>query len=325
MSQFRLVRTAALAAALSLGLAACGSADETDSAAAGETRTITDTFLGDVEDVPVKPERVVVLWRTGAEVADLGVTPVGQLEGELAAEELEPEVFSRVEDVPTVGTFEGVDVEKVIALEPDLIVGMDHGGLEIDYEPLQEVAPTVIFTIAEPTDVWANYPKVADVLGLSTDFDTRNTELDAQLAKLAEDHAETLEGLGEVTSIGSEYDGSSIWVDTSKSLTYDRLTKAGFSYIPVYTKDPERYAEELTRENIASLADQSALFYDVNYDGSTLSGVDTVLEEPSFKRLPAVKGGRAFPLTSGTIYTFAAAKKQVDDLRAALETLEKAR
>ncbi|MFO6454260.1 MULTISPECIES: ABC transporter substrate-binding protein [unclassified Aeromicrobium] len=326
MSQFRLVRTVALAAALSLGLAACGSTDDTDPAAAGgETRTITDTFLGDVEDVPVKPERVVVLWRTGSEVADLGVTPVGQLDGELLEEELGTEAFAKVDDVPTVGTFEGVDVEKVIALKPDLIVGMDHGGLEIDYEPLQEVAPTVIFKIAEPTDVWANYPKVADVLGLSTDFEERNDELDAQLAKVAEDHADTLADLGQVTSVGSEYDGSSIWVDTSKSLTYERLDKAGFTYNPTYTNDPERYAEELTRENLASLADQSALFYDVNYDGSTLSGVDTILEEASFKRLPAVKDGHAFPLTSGTIYTFDAAQKQVDDLRAALETLEKAR
>ncbi|WP_313407984.1 ABC transporter substrate-binding protein [Aeromicrobium sp.] len=318
----RLVRTVALVATVSWGVTACGGGSAADSADSdGQTRTITDTFLGDVEDVPVDPERVVVLWRTGAEVVDLGITPVGQLDGELLAEELEPEVFEKVKDVPTVGSFEGVDVEKVIALEPDLILGMDHGGLEIDYEPLQEVAPTVIFTIAEPTDVWANYPKVADALGLTTDFDERNSALDADLAKLAQDHADTIKGLGQVTSVGSEYDGSVIYVDTSKSLTYDRMTKAGLTYNPTYTKDPERYVEELTRENIASLANQSALFYDVNYDGSVMSGVDTILDEPSFKRLSAAKEGRVFPLTAGTIYTFAAAQKQASDLRAALDTI----
>lgn len=318
----RLVRTVALLAMVSLGVTACGGGSAADSAGSdGRTRTITDTHLGDVEDVPVDPERVVVLWRTGAEVVDLGVTPVGQLDGELLAEELEPEVFEKVKDVPTVGSFEGVDVEKVIALEPDLILGMDHGGLEIDYEPLQEVAPTVIFTIAEPTDVWANYPKVADALGLTTDFDERNSALDADLATLAQDHADTLAELGQVTSVGTEFDGSVIYVDTSKSLTYDRLTKAGFAYNPAYTDDPERYAAELTRENIASLSDQEVLFYDVNYDGTTMSGVDTVLDEPSFKRLPAVRNDRVFPLTAGTIYTFAAAQKQVADLRAALDQI----
>src|SRR5690606_12223701 len=103
----------------------------TDGAAGAGTRTITDTFLGEVHGVPTDPQRVGGLWRAGSIVADLGVVPVGQLDGELIAEELEPEVFQRVEQVPVVGTYEGVDIEKVIAVDPDLIIGMDHGNLSI--------------------------------------------------------------------------------------------------------------------------------------------------------------------------------------------------
>jgi len=323
MRSSRLVRLAALVAAMSLGTAACGSSDGDDSGdSKNETRTITDTFLGDVTDVPVHPKRVVVLWRTGSEVVDLGVKPVGQLDGEILAEELGDEVYEKYKDVPVVGTFEGVDVEKVIELEPDLIIGMDHGGLSIDYEELKPVAPTVIFKIAEPTDVWANYPKVADVLGLTTDFDKRNTELDAELTKVADEYADVLKARGEVTSVGAEYDGSVIYIDTSKSLTYDRLNKAGFTYNPDYTDDPDRYVEELTMENVADLADQDIVFYDVNIDGSPAEGVDSILNLESFKRLPAVKEGRLFPLTAGTFYTFDAAHKQIADIRAALDTLK---
>ncbi|HWV27697.1 MAG TPA: ABC transporter substrate-binding protein [Aeromicrobium sp.] len=318
-----LARFAAVVAAVSLGAAACGSSEERDAPESNQTRTITDTYLGDVDNVPVNPERVVVLWRTGAEVVDLGVTPVGQLDGEISAEELGEDTMAEVGDVPVVGTYEGVDIEKVIALEPDLIVGMDHGGLSIDYEPLQDVAATVIFEIAEPTDVWANYPKVADVLGLTTDFDKRNAELTEELKQVATEYADVLDGLGEVTSVGAEYDGSKIYIDTSKSLTFQRLELAGFTYNPTYTDNPARYVEELTTENVASLADQDVLFYDVDIDHEPATGVGEILELASFKRLPAVQNGRLFPLTAGTFYTFDAAHQQIADIRAALDELRK--
>ena len=92
--------------------------------------------------------------------------------------------------MPTVGTTEGVDVEKVIALEarPD----HRHGqrGLTIDYKELQEVAPTVILKIAEPTDVWDNYPKVADLVGKTTDFEERDKQLSDTLAAVADEHGD---------------------------------------------------------------------------------------------------------------------------------------
>jgi|GEM_PF-6565795 len=320
MRSSRLARLAALVVAVSLGTAACGSSAGDDSGdSKSETRTIKDTFNGDVEGVPVHPKRVVVLWRAGGEVADLGVVPVGQLEGELLPDELSAKTYAKVKDVPTVGTFDGVDVEKVIELEPDLIIGMDHGGISIDYESLQEVAPTVIFKIAEPTDVWANYPKVADALGLTTDFEKRDAQFNESLAQIAKDHADTVKDLT-VTSIGA--DGGSFWVDTSKSLTYQRLTTAGFTYNPTYTKNPERYVEEITAENIASLADQDAIFYDTGLDGKPSPGVQDILDLESFKRLPAVKNGRLFPLTAGTIYTYDAVNQQVADIEAALKKIE---
>jgi iron complex transport system substrate-binding protein len=313
------VLTATLAGGLLLGLNACGGSDEsTDDTGGGQadTRTITDTMLGDVTDVPAHPERVVALWRTGGMLAELGVVPVGALDSEFLAEELGAEAYAPVADVPVVGTTDGVDIESVIALEPDLIIGMDNGGLTIDYDELSEVAPTVILDIAEPTDVWDNYPRVADLVGRQTDFDERNDQLTADLEAIAEEHGDVV-GAASATSFGA-VEGT-IFVDTSKSLAYRRLELAGFGYNPVYTDDPERYVTELAMENLPDLADQDILFYDADIDGSPTEGTDAVLAAESFTRLPAAVAGHVYPLTSGTIYTFAAAQLQVADLQAAAE------
>lgn len=322
------IRRSATAAAttcvLVLAAAACANPDNDESAGSGdgdgsaatETRSIEDTFTGTVEDVPVEPQRVVALWRTGSILADLGVKPVGALEGEFLDTELDPETYSEYADIETVGTFEGVDPDDVIALEPDLIVGMDNGGLGIDYEELGEIAPTVILKIAEPTDVWANYPEVADVVGASTTYEEQQADLDDALADVAAEHGAEM-GQTEATSIGASE--GTLWVDTSKSLAYERIDAAGFGYNPDYTDDPERYLAELSMENLADLSDQDLIFYEVSIDGTPLPDTQKVLDSASFTRLPAARAGHVYPLTSGIIYTFAGAQQQVDDLRAAAE------
>lgn len=312
---------AALAAGVALTLAACGSDDQPAGGGAdppAATRTVTDTFSGQQVQIPAEPRRVVALWRTGAVLVDIGVTPVGQLDGEILPEELGAEAVAEVGQVPTVGTFEGVDVEKVIALEPDLIVGMDNGGLKIDYASLREVAPTVILKIAEPTDVWDNYPEVADLVGRSSDFATRDAQLTARLGKIKQAYGSAVGSLA-VTAL-STYEAA-IFVDTAKSLTYRRVTAAGFGYNKTYSTNPERYVAELAAENVPSLDGQDAVFYEVDITGKPTPSTSKLIGSASFQRLAAVRAGRLFPLTSGVVYTFAAAEKQAADLEAAAKKL----
>lgn len=313
------VLSAVCTLALVAGLTSCSAAPPTPSASAPESaesaRSIMDTYTGTVEGVPVDPQRIVALWRVGSELGDLGIVPVGQLEGEMTESELGPEVFASVAEVPVIGTYSDVDIERLAALEPDLIVGMDHGGLSLDYDEISTVAPTVILPIAEPTDVWDNYPRLADVVGVATTYAERQAALDADLAALSRD-VSTAAADAKVTALGSSE--GTLWVSTSKSLTHRRITAAGFDYNDAYEGDPERYVEELSEENIADLADQDIIFYTVEIDGTPTSDTQRLLDMPSFQELPAVRAGHAYPLTSGVIYTFAAADRQVADLRAAL-------
>lgn len=315
---------AALAVTAALVMSACGSLAPAPAGSpepsAAATQTIKDTFLGDVE-APSNSQRVLALWRTGNELADLGVVPVGALEDELTQQELSPAQREANKDVPTVGTYEGVDLEKVIALKPDVITGMDNARLGIDYKALQEIAPVLILKIAEPTDVWKNYPKVVEVVGKSTDFDARSAKLGEALDSVKASHGANIAD-AKTTLIGA--DESSLWVDTSKSLAYEPLTKAGFSYNDAYTKDPARYATELTKENLSSLADQDIIFYDQEADGSISAPVQALLDEPAFKRLPAVEAGNLFPFRGATVYTFDTAERQVEDLAKAAENYKKA-
>ncbi|GAA3398323.1 ABC transporter substrate-binding protein [Cryptosporangium minutisporangium] len=318
MRNTRLSTLAAVGTALALALTGCGGDDSADTdgePSAATTRTVEDTFTGTVTGVPTKPKRIVALWRTGSELADIGVVPVGALQDEFLEDELGPEVYATVSEVPTVGNFEGVDIEKVIAVKPDLILGMDNGGLTIDYKELSQVAPTVILKIAEPTDVWANYERIADLAGVSADFSEQKSRLDAALTKVADRYGSKI-GSRKVTALGS-FDGAAISVDTSKSLTYQRIDAAGFGYNPKYTANPERYVADLAFENIPDLADQDIIFYDTDLSGKPLNSVQKVLDEPAFERLPAAQKGHVYPLTSGTIYTFEASLAQARDLEAA--------
>jgi iron complex transport system substrate-binding protein len=311
---------AAMAMVAMTALSACGGSSDTDgSGASGETRTVTGTFLGDVKDVPKQPKRVVALWRTGAIMAELGVKPVAQLGGEILQEELAPEIYAEMKDVPAVGTTDGVDVEKIIKAKPDLIVGMDHGKLSIDYKELQDIAPTVIFKIAEPPDVWTNYPKVADVLGKTTDYTQRNAALDKQLAAIKSAHGDKI---GKVKAVSFGVSGGKTWVDTSKALSYKRLTAAGFGYLDTYTANPARYVVELPSEKIPDLSGADVIFYHADLSGRPEKGIEKILEMPSFKRLPAVKAGNAFPLIAGTLFTFDAADNAVADMTKAAESLK---
>jgi len=138
------------AASLLLLPAGCGSGGEGgEETASGETRTVRHA-LGETE-VPVSPERVVGL--STAELADtllaLGVEPVGMTTyGDNPADDPEawPDAIREraIEaDIASVGVNAQPDLEKVAALEPDLILGLsfDRG----IYDRLSEIAPTVLF------------------------------------------------------------------------------------------------------------------------------------------------------------------------------------
>lgn len=157
------LRRAAVAAALVLAtplLAACGGSDSAeDDSAATETETESSAFPATIEhkfgetEVTAAPERVVVVGLVEQDaLLALGIVPVattkwfGEAPGFIfpwAEDELGDGEVPEVLDATN-----GIPVEEVAALAPDLIIGIYSGMTDKEYELLSKIAPT----IAQPAE-----------------------------------------------------------------------------------------------------------------------------------------------------------------------------
>lgn len=190
----------AAAGAVALTLAACGGGDASDDAsgsagAGGDAAdgaypvTITSA-LGDAT-IEEKPERVVALGWGAADIAlSLGTVPVGIETDAWAgdADGYQPWFRAAVEeqgaDLPeTITMYPELDVEAVIALEPDLILATQSGIDQATFDQLSDFAPVVAY----PGDPWA-------------------TSVDDQISIAAQALGEPDKGQELIDGIQAEYD-----------------------------------------------------------------------------------------------------------------------
>jgi iron complex transport system substrate-binding protein len=128
-----------------LALSGCTGNQQQRERAAGETVTITHS-LGTVE-IPVNPERVVVLDYSALENLDyMGIKPVGVPKSGLPSHLNKYKEDASIADV---GTVVEVNLEKVNELQPDLII--IGGRLAESYNDLSTIAP-VIYPIVTGSD-----------------------------------------------------------------------------------------------------------------------------------------------------------------------------
>lgn len=123
-----------------------------DSASDDETRVI-ETVKGEVE-VPANPKRIV----TDLYLADflaLGVKPVGANEWSLR----NPFIEDQIEGIEDIGA--PISVEKVLQLQPDLIVVQS----DENYEKLNQIAPTIVIPYASEGDFYGELRKIAEIIG----------------------------------------------------------------------------------------------------------------------------------------------------------------
>lgn len=124
---------------LVLVLSACGSGDTTEKSSdekkEDSPETITYQSENGAVEVPANPERVIVLSSFAGNVMALDVNMVGVD----AWSKMNPR-FEKLQDVEEV-TDE--NLEKIIELNPDLIIGLSNIK---NVDKLEEIAPTVTFT-----------------------------------------------------------------------------------------------------------------------------------------------------------------------------------
>ena len=273
-----------------------------------QTRTV-ETVMGPVE-VPLEPQRVVTLDIGELDAAlVLGVKPVGSVT--TFADGLFPEYLGdQTEGIEVVGTIGEPSLEKIAALDPDLILSNKIRN-ESTYAQLSAIAPTVF---AEELGAgWQDsFDLYAEALG--------KAEAGAQIVTDYHARLEALQG-----GIGERANTLSISVIRFLSGDSARVYQTG-SYIgrilqdarlqrPAAQQRTDEVWTELNKELLGD-ADGSVIFYGVygQDDETPLADFESDL---LWDTLSAVQNGQVYRVPDEYWYValgYGAANKVIDDL-----------
>jgi iron complex transport system substrate-binding protein len=148
----RTARLAALLAAAAVAAAGCGTgaAPEQNDADADWAAVTIEHAYGSTE-ITQRPERIVTVgWSDEATLLELGIVPVGMTASVYAGDDegylpWDVEKLEEMGEEPPelINTDDGIPAEQVANLAPDLILGVQSGMEEGEYDQLSEIAPTV--------------------------------------------------------------------------------------------------------------------------------------------------------------------------------------
>lgn len=251
----RVGRLVAGAVVGALALSACSSGTEETADQTASSRVV-EHARGSTE-VPGNPQRVVVLEPVQLDTSiALGVVPVGAA---VLSESAGVPAYlgDEASTVELAGTVAAPNLEKIAALDPDLIIGTQtrHGEM---YEQFAAIAPTIF--MASQSDPWQdNVRFVADALGRSDDAQAlldnytdrcdevateHNTE--GKTAQLIRPRDEQLTLYGPVSFAGSalECAGFTIpprdWENSiSVDVSYEHATEARADVVLVTSATPD--------------------------------------------------------------------------------------
>lgn len=283
-----IVSLLALAAALAL-LVGCGGSPGAE--ASGETRTLTDAF-GSVE-VPATPERVVAADDIAlGNMLALGVRPVAASVNLLSV----PDFLGDLEGIEDISTNDelNVNLERLAALEPDLIlsIGVDFGREKC--ETLREVAPTYCYRYGYATsdEIRTNMLDLGQALGMEEAAEAEVAELDARVAELRARIAAA--GLDDepvsVLRLGPDF--FSIRHGSTESVLMDELGMTR----PPNQRSIEDFATDLSLERLEAI-DGHALYVYVDTEGE--GELEQLRTNPLWEGLDVVQNDRVFLVESG--------------------------
>ncbi|MEU1049818.1 ABC transporter substrate-binding protein [Streptomyces sp. NPDC005897] len=187
MSPVRASRRTALASvaavvAAALLLTGCGDDDGGDSTGGTEssTRQITDATGREV-DVPAEPKKVVTLSEPTLDAAlALGIEPVGATAGR-GQQGVSTYLADKVGKTQVVATVAEADMEKLAALQPDLILLDETTAVKGEVSKLESIAPTVV--TAKLNEDWKKaFTATADALNQKPRAEEILADFDADVA-----------------------------------------------------------------------------------------------------------------------------------------------
>ncbi|MEU9763702.1 iron-siderophore ABC transporter substrate-binding protein [Streptomyces sp. NPDC047987] len=313
----------ALALAGALALSACGSSGSDSSSDAGigagtdaapaRTHTVK-TAMGDVE-VPVNPQRVVVLDTGELDSAlSLGVRPVGATHS--ATEEGFPAYLPAEETkgIKAVGEIANPDLETVASLKPDLILTSKVRDGD-RYEQLKAIAPTVM-TESTGTAWKENFQLHADALGKQAEAKKVVAAYDTHVAEVTEALGGKEKAAATEVNFVRFVEGSDIRIYGKQNYIGSILADLGLGRPAITDKAKDGFSYDVSPEKI-DLADADVIFTST-YGSPEKAGTTKTMNSGLWKGLKASKDGKVFEVDdrlwiAGIGYT--AADQILDELR----------
>ncbi|MFC5384726.1 ABC transporter substrate-binding protein [Aquamicrobium segne] len=258
----------------------------------------TATFAGGLEvatafgpmSIPAAPERIVALDAAAAVAANYGLKPVGVTA--VSRTSLTEAGAQTLRDIPVIGasTYGGqLRYEAILALRPDLIVGMVRGGADHSalYRKLSAIAPTVLIQSEGAGALLETSDALAAAMGLEAQARSDRDVYNARVAACRERWSDALQR-GPLAVISGR--DRQILIHSPISWTGRIFRDIGAALPPVARTD-EANGVQLSYEEVDELADVQGFVYPT-LDGQPSPEVQPVLNLPGFRRLPAVRLGR---------------------------------
>jgi iron complex transport system substrate-binding protein len=251
--------------------------------------------MGDEIKVPLKIEKIITLAASITEILfslDLGDKIVGRDSGSNYPKGM-------VENIEVVSTFEGIDLEKILAAEPDLVLldkTLDMS--DTNYNKLKENDLTVFRVYPQKLD---DVIKDIRLLGEVTGKESKANDLALEL----QSRINTVKTRGESITEPDQpkvlyiiyYDGtSSPWVGTTSTISGDLISIAGGD---VSVQDSTGFSIQITIEQLIDL-NPDIIFTSQDETWPTPSR-DSILGDSALSNVDAVKSGRVFDVNADLV------------------------
>ncbi|WP_210583833.1 ABC transporter substrate-binding protein [Streptomyces sp. GESEQ-35] len=325
MSSARASRRAVLTSAATvvtgaLLLTGCGDDgnDSADSAAGKEssTRQVTDATGRKVE-VPSAPQKVVTLSEPTLDAAlALGIEPVGATAGR-GQKGVSTYLAGKAKKAEVVATVAEADMEKLAALQPDLILLDETTAVKSEVSKLQAIAPTVV--TAKLNEDWKKaFTSTAEALNKTSQAEKVLTDFDAGVAATKKKLGDNA---GSVVSVIRWQNGAPSVVGKGVGHVGSTLSTLGLERPTDQQGASTGHSEPVSLEKLSTIDGDWLFFGTLGDQADGEKAYAEAAKVPNFSKLKAEKAGHVV-VVQGSAWNSAggplAAQIVLDDVTKAL-------
>lgn len=264
--------------------------------------------------VPLHPQRIIATDPFTLDVLlGLGLKPIAAAEPNIAGSRGR-HLTGKIEGVASLGKIAQINIERMVQLHPDLIVG-SFINLQ-NYDLFEKIAPTVELDIKFAQGAWKDSLRdLGEILGRTQQAEDALAQYQQrvkQLRKAIEDKPENIE-----VSVSRFYKGGFLpQLDTIFSFSGGILQEVGFSAPPHQVElatTPDTAYVLISLERL-DLLDADVLF--VMLDPGSQDNFSRYQKSPLWQKLSVVQSNRVYTVDSGYWYAgnILAANAILDDL-----------